>query len=189
MQEWQEKIEQEVGELREEVRKLREQITEPITIPRIELDPGGIQNRLDNHAEILKEISQKQDKFSTDVEELKLDAKAYTGDAAIFKNKVEHVESDIGTLKTDMSTLKSGVEQVKTIQSGHSKYFEEHGKRLAATATKDNISSVRGDISKCEARLDTTATKDDISRLESDITSIKDTQEQILKLLQQKSGE
>jgi len=43
------------------------------------------------------------------------------------------------------------------------------------------------------ARLDrieaTMATKDDISRVEADITSIKATQEQILQLLQQKSGE
>ena len=38
-------------------------MTEPITIPRIDLDPGGIQNRLDNQAEILREISQKQDEF------------------------------------------------------------------------------------------------------------------------------
>lgn len=171
------------------IRRLEQQRTDEIKAVRVEVASADVQNQLGDHAELLKEISQKQNKISADVDELKIDAKAYTSDAAIFKNKVEHVESDIGTLKTDMSTLKSGVEQVKTIQSGHSKYFEEHGKRLAATATKDNISSVRGDISKLEARLDTTATKDDISRLESDIISIKDTQEQILKLLQQKSGE
>jgi len=141
------KIEEEQKQLKEEVRKLREQMTEPITIPRIELDPGGIQNRLDNHADTLREISQKQDKIATDVDELKIDAKAYTSDAAIFKNKVERVESDVSTIKDD-------VEQVKTIQSGHSKFFEEHGRRLsqieATMATKDDVSSIKGDIGKLE---------------------------------------
>jgi chromosome segregation ATPase len=168
MQEWQEKIEQEVGQLREEVRLLREQRAEPITIPRIELDPGGIQARLDNQAELLKEISQKQDTFSTDVDELKLDAKAYVGDAAIFKNKVEHMEDDVSTLKTDMEQVKTDIGTVKTRLDGHAKFFEEHGKRLAATATKDDIKNM--------------ATKDDIA-------GIKATQEQILKLLQQKPPE
>ena len=137
---------EEQRQLKEEVRKLREQITEPITIPRIELDPGGIQNRLDNHAETLRDISQKQDKLTTNVDELKIDAKAYTGDAAIFKNKVEHVESDVSTIKTDM-------EQVKTVQSGHSKFFEEHGKRLAATATKDDINQINATLAEILDRL------------------------------------
>jgi len=145
--------------LEEEVRRLKEQRTEEIKAIRVDVASADVEHRLDNHTELLREISHKQDtqekqltSISTDINELKLDAKAYVGDAAIFKNKVERMEIDVSTLKTD-------IEQVKTVQSGHSKFFEEHGKRLAATATKD-----------------------DIRRLEA-------TQEQILKLLQQKPGQ
>jgi hypothetical protein len=72
----------------------------------------------------------------------------------------------LNTLQKHYDEHKEAISDVKTVQSGHSKFFEEHGKRLAATATRD-----------------------DISRLETDITSIKTTQEQILKLLQQKPSE
>ena len=108
---------------------------------------------------LLQVIAQNQDKISTDVDELKLDAKAYIGDAAIFKNKVEHMEDDVSTLKDDVSTLKSdvstlkdGMQEVKTKQNGHSKYFEEHGKRLSkietSMATKDDISELKDLILK-----------------------------------------
>jgi mediator of RNA polymerase II transcription subunit 25 len=164
------------SELREEMRKLREQITEPIHVTR----GVDLERRLDDHNELLKEMSQKQDKFIADVEELKIDAKAYTGDAAIFKNKVERIESDMSTLKTDantlktdMSTLKSDAEQVKTVQSGHSKFFEEHGKRLAATATKD-------DVTRLETAM---ATKGDLAAMKNEILDA------MKQLLQQKSGE
>ncbi len=148
MQEWQEKIEQEVGQLREDMKHLKEQRTEEIRAVRVEVASEDVLNQL----KALKD----------DIGELKIDAKAYTSDAAIFKNKVERVESDVSTIKNDM-------EQVKTVQSGHSKYFEEHGRRLATMATKDELRS----------ELSAMATKDDIRRIEA-------TQEQILKLLQDK---
>jgi len=167
-----EEFREEQRQLKEEVRKLREQITEPIKVTRVEVASADVERRLDNHAEMLKEISQKQDKFIADVDELKLDAKAYTGDAAIFKNKVERIEIDVSTIKEDVGTLKTNMEQVKTdigtiktIQNGHSKFFEEHGKRLNLMATKDDIATM--------------ATKDDIARLEG----------LIKQLLQQKPNE
>lgn len=55
---------EEFNELKEEVRKIKERQTEPITIPRIELDPGGIQNRLDNHAEMMKVLSEQSDRHT-----------------------------------------------------------------------------------------------------------------------------
>ena len=62
--------------------------------------------------------------------------------------------------------------------------WEEVDAYLKLMATKDDIKplATKEDIKDM-------ATKSDIRRLEADITSIKDTQEQILKLLQQKSGE
>ncbi len=87
---------------------------------------------------------------------------------------VEAIKQELKTVSdTWMETLQqhyddhtARFDKIETIQSGHSKYFEEHGKRLAATSTKQ-----------------------DISTLETRLGKIEDTQEQILKLLQQKSGE
>lgn len=138
MQEWQEKIEQEVGQLREDVKHLKEQRTEEIRAVRVEVASEDVLNQL----KALKD----------DIGELKIDAKAYTGDAAIFKNKVEHVEADVSTIKTDM-------EQVKTVQSGHSKFFEEHGKRLAATSTKEDISRLETEMKAMETRIIDTVTR------------------------------
>ncbi|HEX3640537.1 MAG TPA: hypothetical protein VHV10_04550 [Ktedonobacteraceae bacterium] len=50
------RIEEEQENLREEVRKLREQITEPIRIDHLEIDRGGTQ-------ELLKETNKKLDKI------------------------------------------------------------------------------------------------------------------------------
>src|SRR2546423_6206835 len=127
----------------EQFKRQVEQKTEEIKTVRVEVASEDVLKHLDR-------IDTKQDKFSTDIDELKIDAKAYIGDAAIFKNKVEHMEVDVSTIKTD-------IEQVKTVQSGHSKFFEEHGKRLAATATKD-------DISRLETAM---ATKDDLVALKA----------------------
>jgi hypothetical protein len=162
-----ERLEADQKQLREEVRKLRDQITEEIKTVKVEVSSADVQIRLDNHTGLLEEISQKQDtqekqlsSISTDIDEIKLDGKAYIGDAAIFKNKVERVEldvstikEDVGTLKSDVSILKTDMEQVKTVQSGHSKFFEEHGRRL--------------------------------SQIEADVTSIKSTQTEQSELLRQ----
>ena len=134
MQEWQEKIEQEVTQLKQEVRQLREQRTEEMKAINVNVASADVLNQL-------KVLEQGQKDLKADVDELKIDAKAYTGDAAIFKNKVERVESDVSTIKSD-------VEQVKTIQSGHSKFFEAHGKRLDQMATKEDISRLESMIQK-----------------------------------------
>jgi chromosome segregation ATPase len=164
-----ERLEQEQKRLEEENKEIKKRLehierhTEPIpATTRIEVASADVLNQL-------QVIAQKQDKTSTGVDELKLDAKAYVGDAAIFKNKVERMENDVSTLKTDMEQVKTDIDTIKTVQSGHSKFFEEHGKRLAATATKDDIS-----------RLETTmATKDDIAELKG----------LMMQLLQQKPPE
>jgi len=57
------RLEEEQRQLKEEVRKLKQQQTEPMKVTRLEFDPGGIQNRLDNHAEMMKE----QDQLLTDI--------------------------------------------------------------------------------------------------------------------------
>jgi hypothetical protein len=56
-------------------------------------------------------------------------------------------ETWLDTLQEHYTEHKNAIDDVQTVQKGHAKYFEEHGKRLAATATKD-------DISKLEIRFD-----------------------------------
>jgi len=102
MQEWQERIE---AEQRETNRRLtdveRKQQTEQIKV-----------------------IVERQ------VEESPLLQTIYT-DVGHMKADIGMLKGDVSTLKTDMSTLKEDIGTIKTIQNGHSKYFEEHGKRLA----------------------------------------------------------
>jgi archaellum component FlaC len=90
---------EEFNELKEEVRKLRLQYSEPITIPRIELDPGGIQSRLDNHAVILEDISKKQDEQEQQL-------------TLIFTD-VGHMKTDIGQLKSSVMKLENRMERVE----------------------------------------------------------------------------
>jgi chromosome segregation ATPase len=102
-----------------------EQLTEPIKVTRIELDPGRIQTRLDNHAEMMKE----QDKFLTDI---------YTN--------VGHMKGDIATLKTDMSKVQADIIAIKDSQADFRDRQKEHGERLTRVettmATKDDIKRI-----------------------------------------------
>jgi hypothetical protein len=75
----------------------------------------------------------------------------------------------LDTLQEHYTEHKNAIDDVRTVQKGHAKYFEEHGKRLVATATKD-------DISKLEIRFDEQGKK-------------VDQVFQILQKLQEKLGE
>jgi chromosome segregation ATPase len=123
MQEWQEKIEQEVGQLRQEVKQLREQRTEEMKAINVNVASADVTTRLDT-----------------------------------LKQELEsHSEAWLKTLQEHYTEHKQDISDVKTVQSGHSKFFEEHGKRLSALKTTQD---------EQDKKLD-----------------------QILKLLQQKSGE
>lgn len=91
--------------------KKLEQHTEPITIPRIELDPGGIQNRLDNHAELLKEVSQKQDEQEQHLTLIYTDVGHMKTDIGHLKGSVEVLKADVSALRTDIGTLKQTMEK------------------------------------------------------------------------------
>lgn len=80
-----------------------------------------------------------------------------------------HSETWLNTLQEHYTEHKEAITDVKTVQSGHSKFFEEHGKRLAATATKDDISAM--------------VAKEDMVAMENRII------ETVKQLLQQKSDE
>jgi HAMP domain-containing protein len=88
---------EEFDELKEEVRRLKLQHTEPMKVTRIELDPGGIQNRLDNHAELLKEISDRQDHLDD------LGIKTF--------NEVAKANTEIGLIKGSIIGLRQDMEK------------------------------------------------------------------------------
>lgn len=100
---------EEFEQLKEEVRILKQQ-TEPMKVTRIELDPGGIQNRLDNHAELMKEMSS----------ELKEQGKL-----------LQVVFNQSGTQATDIGTLKQTAERLEQKMSDG---FQTMEKRLDAIA-------------------------------------------------------
>jgi protoporphyrinogen oxidase len=163
-------IEDRINKLEEEVRLLRQQITEPIRIDRLEIDRGGTQ-------ELLKETNKKLDQIiqtQTDRSE-RFDTLEH-GIQELKQELNTHAEAWLNTLQEHYTEHKHDIANVQTVLRGHAKFFEEHGKRLAATATKDDIAAM--------------ATKEDLAQLRSDmatkadIVALKDTQERQRLLLQ-----
>ena len=84
---------EEFDALKAEVAKLKERQTEPITIPRIELDPGGIQNRLDNHAEMMKVLSEQSDRHTQAFVRVEIVLREHT-------QSIRQLQEDVSALKT-----------------------------------------------------------------------------------------
>jgi hypothetical protein len=129
----------------EQFKKQVKQMTEPMRAINVNVASQDVITRLD---ELKQDLTQ----------ELKTVSDAWLD--TLQEHYTEH--------KDAISGVQQSVSEVQTVQRGHSKYFEEHGKRLSQMATKENLATM--------------ATKDDIRRIEA-------TQEQILKLLQQKLSE
>lgn len=109
-------LEEEQRQLKEEVQQLRqwkEQHTEEIKAVRVEVASEDVVKRLDT----LKQDLTKE-----------LHTISNTWLETLQEHYTEHIEA---------------ISDVKTVQSGHSKFFEEHGKRLAATATKDDLTALK----------------------------------------------
>lgn len=109
--------------LKEEVRKLREQATEPMKVTRIELDPGGIQNRLDNHAEMMKEISHQVDRHTAAFGQVMALLNAHTGAISELQANVSSIKA---TLSDHGEMLLSARNALDTVESTQ----EEHGEML-----------------------------------------------------------
>src|SRR6266571_565013 len=118
---------EEFEDLKEEVRKLRQQ-TEPMKINSIEFDPGGIQNRLDNLAEMMKE----QDHLLTEI---------YTD--------VGHAKANIGVIKGQMERAQADILKIRESQADFKDALKEHGQRL------DRIETNQGEHTKRFNRLET----------------------------------
>ncbi len=132
--------------LKEEVRQLREQRTEEIRAVRVEVASEDVIKRLDD---LKQELTQELKTVS---------------------------ETWLDTLQEHYTEHKRDISDIKTVQSGHSKFFEEHGKRLAATATKEDLGKLETRIDRIET---TMATKDDIAALQT----TQQRQEQLLQAI------
>ena len=109
---------EEFDALAEEVRKIKERQTEPITIPRIELDPSGIQNRLDNHAEMMRELSQQSDRHT----------QAFVRVETILGEHGRQLENLVHQsirTQTDVSRLRERVESIEQKVDGLSQTVEK----------------------------------------------------------------
>ncbi len=113
-----------IEKLEEEVAKLKQQVTEPMRVTRIELDPGGIQNGLDAHAEILKELSAEQKSQGELLQVLFNQSGQQATDIGVLKQ-------DVSTLKTDVSTLKHTVAR---LEQKMDEGFQDMEKRFDAIA-------------------------------------------------------
>jgi uncharacterized coiled-coil protein SlyX len=99
-----------------------------------------------------------------------------------LEKRATAIEAGIIELSNDTAEeLKVIHQDIKQLDEGMMTSFKKIGDTfIETTATKDDISSIHIRFDKVEG---------DIAELKGDITSMKATQEQILKLLQQKSGE
>jgi len=104
--------------------------------------------------------------------------------------------SRIKSLETRATTIEAAVEELSSDQAEGLKDLKQ-GINLLDGGMRDSFKTIGDTFMAVEANIgarfdkieSTMATKEDISRLETDITSIKATQEQILKLLQKNAGE
>jgi oligoendopeptidase F len=105
------------NELKEEVRKLREQITEPMKPINVNVASADVISRLD-------------------------------GIQQYFSRELKTVSDTwLDTLQEHYTEHKQDISGAQTVLKGHTKFFEEHGRRLgqieSTMATKDDISELK----------------------------------------------
>jgi len=123
-----------------------------------------------------------------------------------LEQRATDIEADIVELSSDTAEeLKAIRQDIKRLNDDTMTSFEHIGATFVATwddakallaskedinrleatmATKDDLTAMQGQIKQDTGTIETR-----LDRMESDVTSIKSTQEQILKLLQQKPGQ
>jgi chromosome segregation ATPase len=168
---------EEFEDLKEKVRKLEEQITEPIKITRLEIDSGSMHKRLD----LVQE----------DMTVLKEDAGILKEDVSVLKEDVSVLKEDVSVLKEEMKGARADILQIRESQADLRDRLIEHGEDLkvikekqdAHTDILDQLISIGEDHTKSftdiKERLNTTATKDDIAAIKAN----QDEQGDLLKLI------
>jgi hypothetical protein len=107
-----------------------------------------------------------------------------------LEKRASAIEAEIVEMSNDtaeeLKVIHQDIKQLnERMQSGFLEIgalFDRNFDTLATLATKDDLTAVQGQIKEDTGTIETR-----LDRMETDITSMKATQEQILKLLQQKS--
>jgi hypothetical protein len=123
------------NELREEMRKLREQITEPIKPINVNVGSADVLTRLD-------ELEQKIDTTQEDANRVKI--------------QMEGARADISNIKANQSDHGEYFKEDRQIQSQHAEKLDQHTEVLGQLVTF---------AESHDALLKTTATKDDLAAL------------------------
>jgi Tfp pilus assembly protein PilN len=110
---------QEFDQLKEEVRRLREQQTEPIKITRLEIDTGTMREEMEGARADISNIKATQSDHS-----------------AFF---IEHGQR-LSAIETKQDTHTELLGQLINVGEDHTKSFTDIKERLNTTATKDDIS-------------------------------------------------
>jgi len=131
--------------------------TEPIpATTRIEVASVDVLNQLKALEHGQQEISKKQDEQFTylkgELESISKSQAEQDKGLVMHSRNIGTLQEEVKDVKTIVNALKADIGTVKTIQNGHSKYFEEHGKRLGkietTMATKDDIAELKDLILK-----------------------------------------
>ena len=163
------KIEERQEDFDKRLKNVEQQRTEEIKAVRVEVASEDVLNRL---------------------KEFKADTTVLKDDAGVLKIEMQGARADILQIRESQSDLRDRLIEhgqrlgaIETKQDAHTDvldklvgFAESHDAMLKTMATKDDISAVKGDIGKLDARM---ATKDDITELKT----------LMLQLLQQKPPE
>jgi chromosome segregation ATPase len=130
---------EEFDQLKEEVRKLKEQQTEPIKVTRIEVASEDVLKRLDTIDQKLSEIGNKQDQHANVL--------------IAHARSISALQTDIGTLKGEMAGARADILKIRESQADSRDILKNTATKddLLSMATKDDLLSM--------------ATKDDITHL------------------------
>jgi chromosome segregation ATPase len=146
-------------ELKERVKKLEEQHTEPIQIT--------VERKYPDR-DLLQNLSRSQD------EHAKL--------LIAHSRGINTLQTSIDHLTTEMNGARADIMSIKATQSDHGELLREHGQALAEikeeiAEIKEEIAEIKEEIAEIKATMATLATKEEIAE-------IKATQDKILQLLQ-----
>jgi chromosome segregation ATPase len=159
---------EEFEDLKEEVRKLKEQQTEPIRIARLEIDQGGIQEQLIQVNKRLESVIQTQTDQSERLDTLQQSCNE-------TKIQMDGARADIVSLRASQSDFGEYLTEDRQVQAMHTDKLDRHteslGQLIDFVQSHDAMLKDHGELLK------TMATKDDLAALETRVETRLDTME------------
>ncbi len=148
-------------EMREEVRKLKEQRTDEMKAINVNVSSADVLTRLDELEQKIDTVQEDTNRVTIQMEGARADILRVGESQADLRDTLKEHSEDLKIIKEEQQTHKELLGQIIIIGENHTKRFD----------------TLETDIS---------GLKTDVSGLKTDVSSIKSTQEQILKLLQER---